>query len=168
MSGRCADAAISIGKTLYPPSTSNRNCQSLAQRKVSVESSGRRWRSRAGSWGRPSGTRWMNGASLVELVDSRCRYSQNLRKCRFKMRRTLSCLLTALSEANATCIRRSVEFAAAQWAGRVCCQLAPSTKIVRCGQSVGNHSQWKAELTVVQAVKQTAPWEIWIHDVFPL
>ena len=44
---------------------------------------------------------------------------------------------------NATSIQDMAEcgFAAAQWAGRVCCQLAPSTKIVGCGQSVGNHSQ---------------------------
>ena len=55
----------------------------------------------------------------------------------------MSPCVTALSQGNATSIQDMAEcgFAAAQLAGRVGCQLAPSTKIVGCGQTVGNHSQ---------------------------
>ena len=63
----------------------------------------------------------------MELVVSRCRHSQNLRKCRFKMRKTLSCLheyRPCLSEGNATSIQdmAKVDFAVTpwQWAGHVC------------------------------------------------
>ena len=51
--------------------------------------------------------------------------------------------VTALSGGNAATIQDMEEcgFAAAQWVKRVCCQLAPSTKIVRCWQSIGNYSQ---------------------------
>ena len=57
--------------------------------------------------------------------------------------------VTSLSEGNATSIQdiyiyiymAECGFALAQWAGRVCCQLAPSTKIVGRWQSVGKYSQ---------------------------
>ena len=68
----------------------------------------------------------------------------DLSKCRFNLGRTLLAPpVTALSEGNATSIQDMAEcgFAAAQWGGRVCGQLARSAKIVWSWQSVGNHSQ---------------------------